>query len=92
MTDILNLIKNRDPEEKEFHQAVEEVIDSVQPVLDRNPQYRKDAILERITEPECTVDMHLSLIIHPGNSKHNHAFRLRNSFQYSMLAVLWISV
>ena len=55
MTDILNLIKNRDPGEKEFHQAVEEVIESVQPVLDRNPQYRQDAVLERITEPERVI-------------------------------------
>lgn len=55
MTDILKLIKDRDPGEKEFHQAVKEVVESVRPVLDRNPQYRQDAVLERITEPERTI-------------------------------------
>ena len=55
MTDILKLIKDKDPGEKEFHQAVEEVLVSIQPVLDRNPQYRQEAVLERITEPERTI-------------------------------------
>ena len=55
MKDILKLIKDRDPGEKEFHQAVEEVIESVLPVLDRNPQYRKEAVLERIVEPERVI-------------------------------------
>ena len=55
MSDILQAIKNRDPGEKEFHQAVQEVVDSVQPVLDRNPEYRQAAILERITEPERVI-------------------------------------
>jgi len=41
MKDILERIKQKDPEQKEFHQAVGEVFESVKPVLDRNPQYRK---------------------------------------------------
>ena len=49
MSDILDIIKDRDPGEKEFHQAVKEVLESVQPVLERNPEYRQTAILERIT-------------------------------------------
>ena len=48
MSDIFQFIKNRDPGENEFHQAVQEVLESVQPVLDRNPEYRKAAVLERI--------------------------------------------
>jgi glutamate dehydrogenase (NADP+) len=55
MTEILKVIKARDPNEKEFHQAVEEVVDSVKPVLDRNPQYRENGILERLVEPERVV-------------------------------------
>jgi len=38
MTDILKVIKARDPGEKEFHQAVYEVLESVKPVLDRHPE------------------------------------------------------
>ena len=37
-------IVQRDPQEKEFHQAVQEVMQSVKPVLDRNPEYRKQAV------------------------------------------------
>jgi len=55
MSDILKLIKDRDPDEKEFHQAVQEIIDSIQPVLDRNPEYRETAVLERIIEPERVI-------------------------------------
>jgi glutamate dehydrogenase (NADP+) len=44
MDTIMELIKSRDRGEKEFHQAVQEVIETVQPVLDRNPQFRQDAV------------------------------------------------
>jgi glutamate dehydrogenase (NADP+) len=77
MTDILNLIKNRDPGEKEFHQAVEEVLDSVQPVLDRNPQYRQDAVLERITEPERVIMFRVPWMDDQGQVHVNRAFRIQ---------------
>lgn len=77
MTDILNLIKNRDPGEKEFHQAVEEVLDTVQPVLDRNPQYRQDAVLERITEPERVIMFRVSWMDDQGQVHVNRAFRIQ---------------
>jgi len=77
MTDILNLIKNRDPGEKEFHQAVEEVLESVQPVLDRNPQYRQDAVLERITEPERVIMFRVPWMDDQGQVRVNRAFRIQ---------------
>ena len=52
MSDIMFLFTDRDPGEKEFHQAVKEVVESVWPVLGPNPHYCQAAILERITEPE----------------------------------------
>jgi glutamate dehydrogenase (NADP+) len=55
MADILKWILARDPGEKEFHQAVKKVIETVRPVLDRNPEYDQLAILERITEPERVI-------------------------------------
>ncbi|MCP4371569.1 MAG: glutamate dehydrogenase, partial [Deltaproteobacteria bacterium] len=55
MSDILKMLKAKDPGEKEFHQAVTEVLETVKPVLDRNPLYRRAAILERITEPERVI-------------------------------------
>jgi glutamate dehydrogenase (NADP+) len=55
MSDIVRKIKQKDPEQKEFHQAVQEVFESVKPVLDQNPEYGQASIMERITEPERTI-------------------------------------
>jgi glutamate dehydrogenase (NADP+) len=51
----LKQILARDPGEKEFHQAVQEFIDTIKPVLDHHPEYRQLGILERITEPERVI-------------------------------------
>jgi len=45
----------RNPSEIEFHQAVEEVVESVWPVLDKRPEYRKAKIMERLVEPERVI-------------------------------------
>ncbi|UCG04979.1 MAG: glutamate dehydrogenase, partial [Desulfobacterales bacterium] len=52
---ILKPILARDPEEKEFHQAVQEFTETVKPVLDRHPEYRQLGVLERIIEPERVI-------------------------------------
>ena len=49
---VRDLVARRNPAEPEFHQAVQEVLDSLQPVLERHPEYEKNRILERLTEPE----------------------------------------
>ncbi len=77
MTDILKLIKDKDPGEKEFHQAVEEVLESVQPVLDRNPQYRKEAVLERIVEPERIIIFRVPWMDDQGQVQVNRGFRIQ---------------
>jgi glutamate dehydrogenase (NADP+) len=77
MTDILKFIKDKDPGEKEFHQAVREVFESVKPVLDRNPQYRKDAIPERITEPERTILFRVPWMDDQGQVQVNRGFRIQ---------------
>jgi len=77
MTDILKLIKDKDPGEKEFHQAVEEVVESVQPVLDRNPQYRREAVLERIVEPERIIIFRVPWMDDQGQVQVNRGFRIQ---------------
>jgi glutamate dehydrogenase (NADP+) len=77
MNPVMELIKVRDPGEKEFHQAVEEVLDSVQPVLDRNPQYRQHAVLERITEPERVIMFRVPWMDDQGQVHVNRAFRIQ---------------
>jgi glutamate dehydrogenase (NADP+) len=77
MTDILKLIETKDPGEKEFHQAVKEVIESVKPVLDRNPEYRKMGILERITEPERVIMFRVPWVDDQEEVRVNRGFRIQ---------------
>jgi glutamate dehydrogenase (NADP+) len=74
MRTILETIKARDPHEREFLQAVTEVIDSVKPVLDQNPQYRGAAVLERIVEPERIVTFRVPWLDDQGNVKVNRGY------------------
>jgi glutamate dehydrogenase (NADP+) len=75
--DIMAMIKARDPYEREFHQAVGEVLDSVKPVLDRNPRYRQARILERITEPERVIMFRVPWLDDQGNVQVNRGFRVQ---------------
>lgn len=79
MSDILEFIKSRDPGEKEFHQAVQEVLETVQPVLDRNPEYRQSAVLERITEPERVIMFRVPWMDDQGQVNVNRGFRIEMS-------------
>jgi glutamate dehydrogenase (NADP+) len=77
MLDILQTIKAKDPVEKEFHQAVKEVVETVKPVLDRNPQYRDMAILERIVEPERVIIFRVPWMDDQGQIRVNRGFRVQ---------------
>ena len=74
MSDILEIITARDPHETEFIQAVKEVLDSVKPVLDQNPQYRQAAVLERIVEPERIVTFRIPWTDDQGQVLVNRGF------------------
>jgi glutamate dehydrogenase (NADP+) len=76
MADIIQLIKNRDPQEKEFQQAVTEVLETVKPVLDQNPQYRQEKILERIVEPERVIMFRVPWVDDAGEIHVNRGFRI----------------
>ena len=76
MADILQMIKHRDPGEREFHQAVYEVVESVKPVLDRSPEYRKAAVMERITEPERVLLFRVPWQDDQGQVHVNRGFRI----------------
>jgi glutamate dehydrogenase (NADP+) len=76
MSDIVKTINARDPGEREFHQAVQEVIESVKPVLDQNPRYRQEAVLERIVEPERVITFRIPWLDDQGNVKVNRGFNI----------------
>ena len=76
MSDILQLVKDKDPNEREFHQAVSEVLASVKPVMDRNPEYRAAKILERLVEPERVILFRVPWIDDQGEIQVNRGFRV----------------
>ena len=76
MVDIIELVNGRDPQEKEFHQAVTEVMETVKPVLDQNPQYRREKVLERIVEPERVIMFRVPWVDDSGEVQVNRGFRI----------------
>ena len=76
MSDIQN-ITQRDPHELEFHQAVKEVMDSIRPVLEKNPQYRRLGILERIVEPERVIMFRVPWVDDQGQVRVNRGYRVQ---------------
>ena len=73
---IIDQIKVRDPEQHEFHQAVQEVVESVKPVLDRNLEYRQQSILSRITEPERVIMFRVPWMDDEGQVQVNRGYRV----------------
>jgi len=76
MSEIMQFVKDRDPNQKEFHQAVQEVLESVKPVLDQNPEYAQTRILERITEPERMIVFRVPWMDDEGQVQVNRGFRV----------------
>lgn len=73
---ILAAIIQRDPEQKEFHQAVREFFNSVRPVLERHPKFRQQAVLERLAEPERTIMFRVPWMDDQGAIRVNRGYRV----------------
>ena len=74
---VYELVLKRNPGENEFHQAVKEVLDSLPPVLDENPEYVDARILERIVEPERVIMFRVPWIDDNGKIQVNRGFRVQ---------------
>ena len=74
---FLARLKKRDPDQPEFHQAVEEVLRSLWPFLEANPRYLTSGILERICEPERTIVFRVSWVDDEGKVRVNRGFRIQ---------------
>lgn len=74
---FLARLKQRDPDQPEFHQAVEEVLRSLWPFLEANPRYLTSGILERICEPERAVVFRVSWVDDQGRVQVNRGFRIQ---------------
>ncbi|KDD70873.1 glutamate dehydrogenase [Pseudomonas mandelii PD30] len=74
---FLARLKKRDPDQPEFHQAVEEVLRSLWPFLEANPRYLTSGILERICEPERAIVFRVSWVDDQGKVQVNRGFRIQ---------------
>ncbi len=73
---VYEQVLRRNPGEAEFHQAVKEVLDSLGPVLDKNPEYVDSGILERLVEPERVIMFRVPWQDDKGKFKVNRGFRV----------------
>ena len=94
----------RDPEQKEFHQAVREVLESLDLMIDSHPEYREAALLERFVEPERVVAFRVPWMDDTGRIRVNRGYRVQfNSaigpykgglpiFAVVMFLVYWVAM
>lgn len=76
---IYKSVQMRNSNELEFQQAVKEVLDSLVPVLVKNPIYMKQAVLERMIEPERLITFRVPWVDDEGNVKVNRGYRVQFS-------------
>jgi len=69
----------KNPEQKEFHQAVREVVESVWDFVEKNPHYREAKILERMVEPERVILFRVPWVDDKGEIQVNRGFRIEMS-------------
>lgn len=74
--EVLNQLERTSPSQPEFYQAVREVLESLSIVLDNEPKYRKNAIIERLVEPERQIMFRVPWIDDEGNVQVNKAYRI----------------
>ena len=77
VNEILESVKAKNPNEPEFLQAVTEVLTTLEPCIEANPQYQKAALLERFVEPERVVMFRVPWVDDNGKIQINRGFRVQ---------------
>ena len=75
--DVIAKAKQTDPDQPEFHQAVEEVLETLEPTTKRHPEFVKANIYERIIEPERSVIFRVPWVDDKGKVRVNRGFRVQ---------------
>jgi len=75
--DYLNYVTSRNSNEPEFLQAVDEVLQSIYPALERNAEFRRLKIFERITEPERLITFRVTWLDDKGETQVNRGYRVQ---------------
>ena len=74
---VIEDVKRRDPDQKEFIQTVEEVLRSLEKVVEQHPEYEKAGLLERLVEPERVIQFRVPWVNDAGEVKVNRGFRVQ---------------
>jgi glutamate dehydrogenase (NADP+) len=74
---VYETVKKRNPNELEFLQAVGEVLESLEPVIEKNPEFKDSALLERLVEPERQIIFRVPWIDDKGKVQVNRAYRIQ---------------
>src|SRR4030043_105283 len=74
---FMEQVKAKNPGEKEFHQAVQEVVESLMPYIQKNPKYKKAKILERMVEPERVILFRVPWLDDKGEIQINRGYRIQ---------------
>lgn len=76
--EVIELIVKKNPGEVEFHQATKEVLESIRPVIEANEEfYKREALLERITEPERQIKFRIPWVDDKGQVHVNTGYRVQ---------------
>ncbi len=76
VSSIMEHVKAKNPAEPEFHQAVQEVVESLDLVIEKHPEYRQARIIERIVEPERVIMFRIPWLDDQGGVQVNRGFRI----------------
>lgn len=77
VNDVFETVKKRNPFESEFHQAVQEILESLVPVFEKHPVYMEQGILERMVEPERLFVFRVPWVDDQGKVQVNRGFRVQ---------------
>ncbi len=70
-------LKERNPHQPEFHQAVEEIVETLMPFYEEHPQYGRHRILERLTEPDRIISFRVTWETDKGDVQVNRGYRIQ---------------
>ena len=74
---VMEKVEKRNPGEPEFHQAVREVLESLEPVIDAHPEYAERGIIDEIVEPERIIKFRVPWVDDNGKVQVNRGFRVQ---------------
>lgn len=78
-TEVIDLLKRRFPNEPEYHQAVEEVVESIEDVYNEHPEFEKANLIERLVIPDKIHSFRVTWVDDQGNVQTNMGYRVQHN-------------